>query len=190
MDKKELFRTTLINAGWYEGRSIKSEIENTPFYKILPPKIQDFYCEFGGLKLHAENMLETMIIYIDHFSNSRIIEYYNLETYKINDEIDFKNDDLEYYYSTLIGTQLYCVGGLIENNTVHMDENGNFYIIDFIPQFTWVSDNAFEALVKTVMGSMDMYILNEHTMKWMPPRGKELPRPLPITPLYKDNPWG
>lgn len=55
MDKKELFRTTLINAGWHEGRSIKSEIENTPFYKMLPPKIQDFYCEFGGLTLHAEN---------------------------------------------------------------------------------------------------------------------------------------
>ncbi|WP_433829519.1 hypothetical protein [Flavobacterium anhuiense] len=85
---------------------------------------------------------------------------------------------------------MYEIAGLTENNTVLMDENGNFYIIDFIPQFIWVSDNAFEALVKIVMGSGDMYILNEHTMKWMPPVGKELPHPLPINPLFEDNPWG
>ncbi|MCM0666538.1 SUKH-3 domain-containing protein [Flavobacterium tyrosinilyticum] len=190
MDKKELFKDALINAGWYEGRNIKNEIENNPLYKILPPKIQDFYCEFGGLTLHAENSLETMIINIDHFRNEKVVECNNFETYRINDEIDFENDDLEYYYSTLIGTQLYYVAGLIENNSVHMDENGNFYIIDFIPQFTWVSDNAFEALTKIVVGSAYMYIFNEHTMKWMPPAGKELPHPLPINPLFKDNPWG
>lgn len=83
MDKKELFRTVLTNAGWYEGRSIKSEIENTPFYKMLPPKIQDFYCEFGDLTLHAENKIETMKIHFKIFNNPEAIKYYNTEGYKI-----------------------------------------------------------------------------------------------------------
>jgi hypothetical protein len=190
-DTKENFIHVLKDAGWHQGRNIKSKIEDNPLYKLFPKNVQNFFCEFGGLTLHVENKFEIMAIYINHFSNPKAFEYYDSNTYRINDEIDLGKDDLTYYYSTLIGLQLYPVAGLIEHNTVLMDENGNFYIIDFIPQLIWISNNTFDALVKIVLGSSDISILNEHTLTWMAPVGKELNHILPLNPLFRENnPWG
>lgn len=184
-------KTTLINAGWHEGRSIKSKIENALLYQIFPAKIQNFLCEFGELTIHAENKIETIIIDIDHLNNKKVYDYYSLNIYKLHDEIDLtENKDQDYYYSALIGAQLYPVAELIEQSSVMMDEHGNFYIIDSLPQLIWVSNKNFDALNKITFGLRDIAIFNEHTLEWMTQVGKELEIILPVNPILKKNPWG
>ncbi|MDW8851245.1 SUKH-3 domain-containing protein [Flavobacterium sp. MMLR14_040] len=190
MNEEEDFTTVLINAGWYKGRTIKSKIENTILYEILPKKIQNFLCEFGELKIHAENRIATMIIDTGYLDNKKAFDYQFSNIYKLDDEIDLSDDRSQnYYYSTLIGTQLYPVAKLIEQSEVLMDENGNFYIIDSLPQLIWISNETFNALIKIIFGSGDVAIFNEHSMEWMTPLGKELNQNLPINPILKNNPW-
>ena len=184
-------KTTLINSGWYKGRSIKSKIENTVLYKILPTKIQDFFCEFGELTIHAENKIETMIIDIEYLNNKKAFDYQSSNIYKLHDVIDLSDDRSQnYYYSTLIGTQLYPVAELIEQSSVMMDEHGNFYIIDSLPQLIWISNKTFDALNKITFGLRDIAIFNEHTLEWMIQVGKKLEIILPVNPILKKNPWG
>ncbi|MBE8723975.1 SUKH-3 domain-containing protein [Flavobacterium hungaricum] len=190
MSKKEQdIKSVLKVAGWYEGRSLKSKIENTLVYQILPKKVQEFYCEFGDLTIHAENKIETMIINTTHFNDQKVFDYHSSLIYKIQDEIDLSKSEDLYYYSTLVGTHLYPIGRLIEHNTLLMDENGNFYIIDFIPQLIWVSNNTFDALSIIIFGLGRFGIFNEHNMKWMFAKDEELLYNPPINPLLTENPW-
>jgi hypothetical protein len=189
-NNQEDLKTTLLDAGWYDGRSIRKNIANTLLYKIFPAKIQDFLSEFGDLKIHAENKIETMTIDTSHMDSKKVFDYHHFNVYKIGDKIDLSEDkSLVYYYSTLIGTQLYPVAELIEQCTVMMDENGNFYIINFLPELISVSNSTSDALTKIIFGSRGMAILNEDTLEWMPPIGKELEYTLPINPNLKINPW-
>lgn len=190
INDEEDFTTVLRNAGWYKERSIKSKIKNTILYEIFPKKIQDFLCEFGELTIHAENKIDTMIIDTEYLNNKKAFDYQSSNIYKLHDEIDLSDDRSQnYYYSTLIGIQLYPVAKLIEQSTVFMDENGNFYTIDSLPQLIWISNETFDALTKIIFGSRDVAIFNEHTLEWMAPLGKELNKILPINPILKNNPW-
>lgn len=182
--------TIVLNeAGWYKNRTIKTQIENTILYKIFPKKVQDFLCEFGNLIIHAEDKLETINTDTSYLNDTTLYNYY-LNSYQLDKKIDLtKNNDLEYYYSTLIGFQLYPVADLIEQSIVLMDENGNFYVIDSLPQLIWISDETFDALAKITFGTRDIAIFNEHNLEWMAPIEKELNRALPINPILKKNPW-
>ncbi|MFH6989455.1 SUKH-3 domain-containing protein [Flavobacterium collinsii] len=187
----EDFTSVLMKAGWYEERSIKNKIENTIVYELFPKKIQDFLCEFGELTIHAENKIETMTIDIEYLDDKKAFDYQSSNIYKFDDEIDLSEDrSLNYYYSALIGIQLYPVAELIEQSTVMMDEHGNFYIIDSIPQLIWVSNKTSDALAKIIFGLRDIAIFNEHTLEWMTQKRKELDIILPKNSILKKNPWG
>lgn len=189
-DRKNDLIMVLKNAGWNEKRTIKNKIENSTLYEIIPAKVLDFLCEFGELTIHAENRLETMSVHSSNFDYKKAFDFYSLNTYKIGDEIDLSEDkDQDYYYSALIGLHLYPVAQLIEQNTVMMDELGNFYVITFIPELVWISNETFDALDKIIFGSSDVAIFNEHTMKWMAPIGKELSFFPPVNKKLTKNPW-
>lgn len=188
-DKEDLI-TVVTNAGWHKGRNIGSKIENTILYKMFPKKVQDFLCEFGDLKIHADNKIQTITISTNHFNNKEVFDYHNDNAYKLNDKIDLTDDRNEnYYYSVLIGLQLYPIAKLIEQSTLLMDENGNFYVINFIPELIWISNDTFEALSKITFGSMDVAIFNEHKMQWMVPAESNFLHTLPVNYIFKENPW-
>ena len=131
-----------------------------------------------------------MIIDTSYLSNKDALDYQSSNIYKLHNKVDLsENRSLNYYYSTLIGIQLYPVAELIEQSNVFMDENGNFYTIDSLPQLSWISNETFDALTKITYGSKDIPIFNEHKMKWMAPVEKELNHILPVNPILKNNPW-
>ncbi|MBF7089933.1 SUKH-3 domain-containing protein [Flavobacterium sp. ALJ2] len=179
----------LKKVGWKETRDISSQIRNIPLYELLPQPVNDFISNFGGLKITKDVFEEINIIGIDFFNNSIASEYYEQNTFHPSKDIDIANKNDEYYYSVLIGRQIYFIAKLKEGNSLMIDEDGRFYLHTFIPDFFWISNNAIQAFEKILFGSDDVLILDEENLKWIPPSGKEILYQPPLNNKLTKNPW-
>ncbi|MFK7061509.1 SUKH-3 domain-containing protein [Flavobacterium oreochromis] len=181
----------LYEVGWNEERSIESQIKDTELYKLFPKKVIDFILNFGGLKVGGNNLFEEVsIVGVDYFNNSNVLEYIKENVFSPTEDIITSNENDEYYYSVLIGRQVYFVATLKENNTLMMDEDGRFYVHTFIPDFFWIANNPIDAFVQLLIPSNNSVILNERSLQWLPPIGKELPLyELPLNNRLTKNPW-
>lgn len=172
-EKYELLLEKLRLAGWYEGRNIKNEV-NSPYNSLIyPSNVLNFFYEFGNLSV--QNIPPVKSGYwrtpeINLSFSARTYDYYH--NYKIDTPdlypIQKNTDDSEYYYSVLIGKQLYFVFGADKEDTLlFMDELNNFYLIHYdIPCISWIGNNALEVLYNIFFGGFPNLGLNEHILKW------------------------
>ncbi|MBE8723984.1 SUKH-3 domain-containing protein [Flavobacterium hungaricum] len=181
----------LIKAGWSKNRDITSQIQHAPLYKLFPKKIIEFITVFGGLQISRTPSIEQIdVMGVDYLENTIIADFYKTNIFNASKDIDVTNEDDEYYFSVLLGTQIYFVGQLRENCSLFMDGDGRFYIHTFIPDFFFIADNAFDTFQKIFFGPNDAVILQETTLEWIPSLGKELPAdPLPLNKKLLKNPW-
>lgn len=189
LDKRQKLDAILHSSGWYPGRSIKSEVENSPIYLCYPKKIKDFIDEYGNLEVsYKGETIKTLGIVF--FKNINLYKLYDDYLFELSQPINIANNDNEYYYSKLIGKFLFSVAGLTENNELLMDEDGRFYIYTFIPEFFWIANNPMDAFAYLLLlGENNTAILDEESLKWLPPVGKELICELPINKELTKNPW-
>lgn len=152
--------------------------------------INDFISSFGGLKISKDNFEEISIIGVDFFNNSTSLANYEDNIFDPSENIDIDNDDDEYYYSALIGRQIYFVAKLKENNKLMMDQDGRFYVHTFIPDFFWIANSPIEAFEQILFGYKNATILHEESLKWIPPSGKEISYQPPLNNKLTKNPWG
>ncbi|MEN2400000.1 SUKH-3 domain-containing protein [Flavobacterium sp. MC2016-06] len=190
-NKQNEIKEILEKSGWQENRDISNQIKNTSLYKLLPQAVTNFISSFGGLKISKDRFEEINIIGIDFFNSPLILESFEENIYDPSKAIDTTNEDDEYYYSALIGKQIYFVAELKEGNNLMMDQDGRFYVHTFIPDFFWIANNPMEAFEQILFGYKDAIILNEKSLKWTPPIGQELSyyKP-PINNKLIKNPWG
>ena len=106
------------------------------------------------------------------------------------EDIITNNENDEYYYSVLIGKQICFVAKLKENNRLMMDEDGRFYLRNFISDFFWIANNPIDAFEQLLFGTNNSVLLDETNLEWVPPIGKELPfQNLPLNDKLTKNPW-
>ena len=190
LHKQNAIKDILKKSGWEENRNISNQIKHTTLYKLYPQVINDFISSFGGLKISKDKFEEISIIGIDFFINSTSFDNYEENIFDPSKNIDTHNDDDEYYYSVLVGKQIYFVAKLKENNKLMMDQDGRFYVHTFIPDFFWIANNPLQAFEKILFGSDDALILDEENLKWIPPIGKEISYQPPLNNKLTKNPWG
>ncbi|MBL7816594.1 MAG: SUKH-3 domain-containing protein [Saprospiraceae bacterium] len=187
-------------AGWFEGRYIHSEKESTSLKEYFPTKILDFFREFGDLALKSdlsyishgtECFYMDMNIYGISMLNSINDNSINEEDdrFNINDPINFGEDAQYYYYSSLIGTNLFAVAGTKNSLGIYMDEFGNFYEITDITQLIWIANNPIDALEQLLYGTSDALELNEERLEWMGRINEPLKYNPPINKNLTENPW-
>ena len=184
-------KSILVSAGWYEGRNIVSQLEPTPVYRIVPQSVINFVAEFGSLKINNDKALDQVdVVGADYFNSLEVYNYLKLNSFNSSDRIDTTNENDEYYYSALIGKQIYYVARLKENNNLMMDEDANFYLLTFIPEFIWIANKAEEAIQCILFGFNAPLLLNEQTLEWIPSLGEKLLYRPPLNNTLQINPWG
>ena len=172
-EKYELLLEKLKLAGWYEGRNIKNEVDSPYNSLIYPQNVLVFFYEFSNLTF--QNILP---IKSGYWVSSEISFSFSARTYEHYQycKTDAPNlfpirkdtDDIEYYYSVLIGKELYFVlGGDREDTALYMDESNNFYLIhENIPCINWIGNNALDVFYNLFFGGFPNLGLNEHILKW------------------------
>jgi hypothetical protein len=184
-------KSILISAGWYEGRNTGAQLEDTPVYRIVPQSVISFVTEFGSLKINNDKALDQVeVVGADYFNSLEVYNYIKLNSFNNSDRIDTTNENDEYYYSALIGKQIYFVARLKEGNNLMMDEDANFYILTFIPEFIWIAKKAEVAIHRILFGFNAPLLLNEQTLKWVPSVGEKLSYDPPLNDTLQSNPWG
>lgn len=189
-NRQSEIKNILEKAGWEENRNISHQIKDTTLYTLYPQVINDFISSFGGLKLSKDNFEEISIIGIDFFINSTSFDNYEENIFDPSKNIDTGNEDDEYYYSALIGRQIYFVAKLKENNKLMMDQDGRFYVHTFIPDFFWIANSPMKAFEQIFFGYKNATILHEESLQWIPPNGKEISYQPPLNNKLTKNPWG
>ena len=170
-EKYELLLEKLKLAGWYEGRNVKNEVDSPYNSLIYPQNALDFFYEFGNLPIQNIPPLDSNLWRCPEMNFSFSARTFNhYQYYKDNTpdlfHIDKNFEDLDYYYSVLIG-RLYFIFQGDEDNALYIDELNNFYILSYhIPSISWIGNNAMEVLYNIFFGGMPYLGLNEDTLEW------------------------
>ncbi len=186
--------------GWYEGRNITDQLTESKMIAIFPQNVLDIFYEYGSLKL------ESNAVFIDgrsfiteklHFDTSvffdvKVHTYFLTNLFKGGDRINFAIDsDDSYYYSTLIGKQLFCVANTLTGQGLFADSLGNIYKITDIPELCWVAENIVPALEKILLHNSidDILILDESKILWKSKATKKKTYYPPLNIELNGNPW-
>lgn len=196
----------LSEAGWYKGRKLFDIGQIDPFYcEYYPKNILEFICEFGSLELESDI---TFTQYDDTGSNigikleiktvsgldpiSILQEY---PKYNKNDNIDtsrFDKGDTDYYYSTLIGTNLYYIAHIGRDYSgLYMDEYNNIYCITHITDLCFLGNDIFNVFSMLLhFEKLSYKVLNESKLEWLKSKDDLDAIQLPINEsLRLFNPW-
>lgn len=193
----------LSSANWFEGRNVSGQFSDSPLFEILPEKIIAAFSEYGDLKISQEvfvneieiKLLEFVNLNIERiFRDPKVLEYYKENMFDPKSGI--KNDkwstesDIEFYYSVLIGTQLYFISDMMDSNALYMDASGNVYMITFLNDLVWIDNNFRGAISKLFFGKNESYIFIAPRMVWNGKDGDIKADFLPVNKyLNEKNPW-
>lgn len=181
--KHSLLEDILLKSGWYPGRDIRSQFVDKPLTQILPLIVLDAFAEFGDINLRSELLMdqkdisykEEVLLSTDQFNHQSVLEYYNNYAFHGNESINtnlvIDGQAEAYYYSCLIGTQLYTLSNLLDNATMFMDKYGNVYKKNAIVELIWIAPDLLTGLKEILFGPEMYLILNEERLEWMGERG-------------------
>lgn len=179
----------LKRAGWFPSRSISQEILHLPLTQKLPKKVLDVFIEFGNLTFVARNNKNEIVYEVNMMSTTEMFHSESLLNLFENNEFeDIRSINIElghknsiYYYSFLLGTQLYPICDLkIEQGILLMDELGNVYIIDGISNLTWIARDFLTGMERLLFNMRNGASFYEETLEWVFKEG-EIPAFTPPT---------
>lgn len=174
-------KNILETCGWHEGRDISAGFANALMLKIYPNSVLNVFAEFGDLSfvkdvttpMHTRHFEIRIEFKSSMLNNQELFEYYsiigNVETpeFKIEPQ-RYYDGDLEYYFSVLLGTQLYTLSGYIDHgDNLLIDKNQNVYLLDDIGNLSWIAPDIMTGLNRLLVG-IDYYIpFHENTVEWV-----------------------
>jgi hypothetical protein len=181
----------LKQSGWYEGRDMSSHIKNSSWISFLPKTVVDFYSSFMDLTICSQTKTECLTVdKVEILSNFQIANYYLELKEKLSNEIDTSNDDDGYYYSILLGTQIFSIGMLTDRNILYLDKYGNFYMHTHINTFHWIANSTENAFCYLFSGGGGSKILDESRLIWVQSKINPIDYIPPINEKLTENPWG
>jgi hypothetical protein len=195
-EQKNTFKKILKQAGWFENRS-EFIICYDQLVKILPEEVLRFISSYCNLKVQSFSPDGKVWQEIEFFPDTVFCDLYlkqGIGDFKTDllekSDIIRGNEDEVFYYSQLLGTQLYPVADLKEQGLLLIDCNANVYDRNFLPQLNWVGKGFEEGLMNTLFGTKNYCALDDTNMVWVDRDGKLTDLDLPLNQNLKQiNPW-
>lgn len=195
-EQKNNFKEILRQAGWFENRR-EFMVCYDQFATILPKNVLHFISNYSNLKLQLYTPDGKLWQEIEFYSATVFCDLYIRQKIgdikmEITEELDIKrgNEDEVFYYSKLLGTQLYPVANLREQGLLLIDCYLNVYDRNFLPQLNWIGKGFEEGLMNTLFGTKDYCAFDDTNMVWVNREGKPTDLELPVNENLKQiNPW-
>jgi hypothetical protein len=186
----------LAEAGWYPGRTIQLP-GNSLIAEQLPIAVKQFIAEFSGLNIRSyfeSNQLiqEIEILTAEDFFNLYTSDEFVSNKFSSELKVDITKgeNDETYYYSALIGIQLYPVAHLREQGTLFIDEKNNVYELNFLPQLNWIGNGVLRGIETCLFRNNEYMALDDINMIWITKDGNPSTLSLPLNEVLDSiNPW-
>lgn len=203
-NKNKRLLEKLNDAGWYKGRELFNINQIDQIYcKYYPKNVLELICEFGGIELESDitftyydtidssREIKTKIKTVSGLDSIPILQKY--PKYNKNDNIDTgRMSETDYYYSTLIGTNLYFIADIGRDYSgLYMDEYNNVYCINHITNLIWLGNDIFNVFSSLLHFEKSSHReLDEMRLEWLKNKDDLDNIQLPINDsLLLFNPW-
>ncbi|MFK7033408.1 hypothetical protein [Flavobacterium oreochromis] len=186
MENKRI-RDFIEKNGWFESYEKSNElIKSTRLIEIMPDAVIDFFSYYAGLKTGTLKLDKIE----DVVSEENINYYLNLIDKGI-DEIDkvLGDKNPQYYYSILLGVQIFSIGIFERIDVVYMDKYYNFYIHTELNTFYWIGNSIETAFCYIFWGEGAVLGLDEESLSWVQSKITPTNHIPPINKKLLENPW-